>query len=247
MILRTAICDDNEKDIKMLEKLLEQYHFETGVEFDIKKYTVPDNLISDYTEPDVYDLIFLDVEIVHSDISEHGIEIAKKIRNIPDESVIIIFFSNYPKYMKLGYEVQAANYITKNTSFEQFKNDLDNIFARFQNSKSTLCIKVGRDNIQILRIEDIVYVKSNPYERKNVTYYMKNNLTFHEKRSILSVSEILKEYKFVMANQYYLVNLRFVNSLMNDTLKLDNGVEIQLSRHYKKDFMYYFSKNVLEI
>ena len=64
MKLRTAICDDESKGIDTICKLLETYHFETGIEFEKHIYTDPQQLINDYRHSGFYDMLFLDVEML---------------------------------------------------------------------------------------------------------------------------------------------------------------------------------------
>ena len=42
-------------------------------------------------------------------------DLAKKIRSLPDNELRIIFFSNYPQYMNLGYDVHALHMSTENS------------------------------------------------------------------------------------------------------------------------------------
>ncbi len=246
MLFKTAVCDDEKEGREYIRRYLEIYHFETGVEFQTTFYTSADDLLSDYNEPGIYDLLFLDVEMPGSEIVGRGIELAKQIRSLPDNNVRIIFVSNYPEYMNFGYDVQASHYLAKGTPFPRFKQVLDSIIFRLEADKSILSVKTGRDEKMFLRINEILYAKSFHRERERVIYCMRNGEEIEERRAILSVSDDLKKHGFAFANKYCLVNLRFINRYDNGFLYLDTEEKIPLSRYYKKEFMDIFTKRILD-
>lgn len=63
MFLKTAICDDEKSGIDYICKLLENYYFDTGTEFEKHIFSDPDDLIDSYRASGTYDIIFLDVTI----------------------------------------------------------------------------------------------------------------------------------------------------------------------------------------
>lgn len=246
MNFKTAVCDDEKNGQDFVRRYLEVYHFETGVEFTAKYYDSADELLKDYNEPGKYDFLFLDVEMPGSATTERGIEIAEKIRALPDNDVKIIFVSNYPEYMNYGYDVQASHYLSKDTPFPRFKQVLDSLIFRLEKDKSILSVKSGRDEKTLLKVSDIIYVASVHRKRERIYYHMKDGRQIEEHKSILSINEELKKHGFTFANKYCLINLRFVQSYSNGTLLLENNEKVPLSRYYKKDFMNCFSKNILD-
>lgn len=247
MAIKTAICDDEKNGLEYVRKYLETYYFETGIEFITTFYESPEDLLNDYDEPHKYDLLFLDVEMPGTETVERGIEVAKQIRSIPDYDVRIIFVSNYPEYMNLGYDVQASHYLSKDTSFHRFKQVLDGTLFHIEADKDVLCVKTGRDEKVLLRICDILYVESFHRERNRVVYHMKDGQLVSEHRTILSAGASLKPHGFAFVNKYRLVNLRFIQRFNNEVLYLDNQEKIPLSRYYKKEFLQNFSENILKL
>ncbi len=247
MTFKTAICDDEKDGLDYIRGYLQTYHFETGTEFSVTTYSSPDSFIEDYNEAGKYDIVFLDVEMPGSINGERGIELAKQIRALPDDEVIIIFVSNYPEYMVYGYDVRASHYLSKETLFSRFKEIMDNILSHIESDKSILSVKTGRDQIRLLKISEILYVESFHRMHKRVIYKMKNGEQIEEKKSLSNVKNKLETHGFTTANQYCLVNLRYVRCLKDNTLILDNSDKISLSRYYKKEFLSIFSKNILNI
>lgn len=246
MKLKVAICDDEPQAIEITRKNLETYHFETGIEFDIHSFVNPEDLLKKYPSPGSYDLLFLDMEIPMDGKMIKGYDIAKRIRSLPDFDLKIIFISNYPEYMNMGYDVQASHYLSKDTTHSRFNQVMNDVISGFDRDFSVLRVKTGRDEWILIRIRDILYVKTILGKRDLIIFHLSNE-SIQEHRSILSAGEELKPHGFAFANKHHLVNLRHIQQYSNDFLILDNGEKITLSRYYKKDFLKLFSKNIMAI
>lgn len=246
MRFKVAICDDEKFGIDLVQSYLEHFNINTGVEFEISTYSNPYDLLANYNTPGAFDLLFLDMELSVNDLPVRGIDIAKTIRALPDNDVRIVFVSNYPKYMQLGYDVQASHYICKDIEIEQFDSIMNNIIAQYNKDTSFISIKCSRGEWVVLKLKDIIYIKSYPGKRDYVEYITKRK-TYSEHRSILSLGESLYDNGFAFSNKYNLVNLIHLQRYTKDVIDLDNGVSLQLSRYYRKAFLDKFSENILSI
>lgn len=247
MQLRSAICDDEKDGIDLMCRYLDSYSMEKGVDFDKHIYDDPGKLLREYKASGLYDILFLDVEMPISGIMKNGIEVARKIRSIPDNDVRIVFISNYPAYMHMGYDVQASNYLSKNMSVNRFRSVMDGIIAGLLNDSSMMRIKTDRYQWNLIKIHDIMYIQAYPGERDKVTYWCLDHTITETGKSILSVGETLSSYGFAFANKYYLVNMRYVNQFTHNCLQLKNKKYIEISRHYRRQFMEQFSDNILSL
>ena len=91
MLLKIGICDDESEYTTILADYLKTYDIdsEKDYSFQIDKFTSAKELLSAYTKPETYHILFLDVEM--PEIT--GIELAKKIRMLGDKNVRIVFVS----------------------------------------------------------------------------------------------------------------------------------------------------------
>ena len=55
MRLKTAVCDDNKRDLSILKKELDNYNVETDIEFDCDYFSSPVKLLKSYEEGTAYD------------------------------------------------------------------------------------------------------------------------------------------------------------------------------------------------
>ena len=118
MLLKIGICDDEPEYTTILADYLKTYDIdsEKDYSFQIDKFTSAKELLSAYTKPETYHILFLDVEM--PEIT--GIELAKKIRMLGDKNVRIVFVSHYPEYMQDSFDVQAFYYLSKPLNYNDF-------------------------------------------------------------------------------------------------------------------------------
>lgn len=127
MILNVAICDDEENDIDIISDYLFKYQMIHDVDFNISRFQSGQNLLNTYSKHGVFQLLFIDVEM--PELS--GLDVAKRIRKLPDRDVKIVFVSNYPEYMQNSFDVQAFQYLSKPLSYEKFNMVMNNIIEDF--------------------------------------------------------------------------------------------------------------------
>lgn len=245
MILKTAICDDEKEGVDRIEKLLESYYIDTGIEFSKNIFNDPDDLLKTYTSPGVYDIVFLDVEMPINGVFKNGIDIAKAIRNIPDNDVRIIYISNYPAYMQMSFDVQASQYLDKNVSYDRFHSVMDTIILGMSHDSALLRVKTGPDQWNLIRIADIICICSFRGKRDKIAFCTSDREYNESGRNIYTLGEALKDQHFVFANKNCLVNMRHVIQFTHNSLQLSNLEYIEISRHFRKQFVEQFSKNIL--
>ena len=247
MILKTAICDDEKEGIECINRLLENYYIDTGIEFSKSVFNDPDDLLRSYTSPGVYDIIFLDVEMPVNGIPKNGIDTAKAIRNIPDNDVRLIYISNYPAYMQMSFDVQASQYLDKNVSYARFHSVMDTIIHGMSHDSALMRVRTGPDQWNLLRIADIICISSFIGKRDLISFCTSDHEYVESGRNIYTLGETLKDQHFVFANKNCLVNMRHVIQFTHNSLQLSNLEYIEISRHFRKQFIEQFSKSILII
>jgi len=106
------------------------------------------------------DLLFLDIQF---DGEMDGIELAKEIR-LTNDSVPIVFITNYEAYWRDGYEVNALRYLSKPVSYEAIAPCLDIAFRRRQTSPQDFFVLDEAGKRIALRFSEIVYLEAqSPY------------------------------------------------------------------------------------
>lgn len=245
MKLKVAICDDEHEWIKILKERLLTYTINTDISFDVAVFDNPDELLKIYKEPGVFNLLFLDMEMPIEGVMKKGIDLAKQIRSIPDNDLKIIFFSNYPKYMNLGYDVHASHYLEKNVPIRKFYEVLTDAIDDMTRDNSMIRIKTDRDSWSLIKIVDILYVYK-PYSIRDTITYFTITEQITERKTITAAERELTPLGFAQASKNYLVNLRHIRNFTNNCITMDDGKRIELSRRYRQDFHNMFSHNILK-
>ena len=103
---RIAIVEDDAAVREQLAGYVQRYTRQYGTQFEVTMFTDGVEILEDYRP--VYDIIFLDVEMLHLD----GMGTARRIREL-DSDVLLIFITNMAQYAMKGYAVGALDYILK--------------------------------------------------------------------------------------------------------------------------------------
>lgn len=103
---RIAIVEDEAAVREQLAGYVQRYTRQYGIQFEVTMFTDGVEILEDYRP--VYDIIFLDVEMLHLD----GMETARRIREL-DSDVLLIFITNMAQYAIKGYAVGALDYVLK--------------------------------------------------------------------------------------------------------------------------------------
>ncbi len=224
--MKIAICDDDQKSCQLVEEMVTRYCQEEKLQdVRIKSFTTPLELLEKY--PRDLDLLLLDIEMPGMD----GIQTAREIRTF-DRKVILIYMSNYAKYAIDGYSVQAYNYLLKPVTYEILSRELRTVFRLIGQRRGSSVTLHCEDGYFTLSPEDIVMAET---KGKNVLLHTHegSHLVY---KSMKSMEELFGATMFRI-HTAYLVSLSSVKGISKDSVILQSGKELPLSRHRKKEFM----------
>lgn len=226
--MKIYILEDEISQAEQLERFLIRYQQEhSGFNYVLEIYDRAMNLLNAYSG-DV-DVLFLDIQI--PDIL--GIEVAKRIREI-DENVVIIFVTNLAQYAIDGYSVRALDYVLKPLAYEPFAAKMDRILRIYshQSSGTILDIRTKQKNWHIPsgKITYIEVVGHDIYIHTTGSHTIKcwGNLSDYERQ--------LQNDRFVRCNSCYLVNLKYIQGIDGNDVMVD-GKKLTISRPRRKEFL----------
>ena len=169
------------------------------------------------------DVVFLDIEMP----GINGIELARKIANI-DPEIQIVFVTAYEQYALKAFEVSAVHYLLKPLSQEKINEAVNRVHRVLRMneikgeigkpdivpgkiSPSDRITVKDRDNVIIIKISDIIYLKSESGKTTLVTkkgsYESRNGLQLWESR--------LKEMGFLRSHRSYIVNTAYIAKMIH--------------------------------
>lgn len=239
-MLKIAVCDDNRLDAGNLEKMTALAAEANGVQFQMDCFENGKDLL-ECIQVKEYDLIFLDIEMGR----ENGLEIARQIRE-ENETVLLIYVTNYEKYAVEAYETLPFRYIVKPVNESIFQKYFLQAYEKIQEGNFFYEYRC-RGHVCRVRVSQIIYFESR---KRKICIHLKNGeeLAFYDRLN--HVEESLKTQKAVFwrIHQSFLVNAKYVIRKNHDSVVLLNGVRLPISEERRRKIsMSYFETEEREM
>ncbi len=215
--MRLAICDDDEKDRRIMLKLISEYLDINDYSIGIDEFSSGEEfLAADITK---YDLVILDIFMGEF----NGLETAKKLIE-ENQSIQIIFCSTSDAYAVESYDVAALRYFIKPISREKLFLTLDRFF-QVHTSLRMLTFKCNRIDESVY-ISDILWVEADGHH--SVIHTKNGDIASSTRFS--KICELLADADFVKPIRYALVSLESVALIPTDVFTLTDGTVVPISR-----------------
>ncbi len=125
-MITLGICDDNEKDLRKIYKICKETISKVKMEYKITMYNSGYKLLLDISE---INLLILDIDMPEI----NGIDIKNQIQNL-NKDIIIIFVTNYNKFMHMAFGIHVYGFIEKkdiNIQFQKMLVSAINMMERY--------------------------------------------------------------------------------------------------------------------
>lgn len=222
--MKIVVCDDDIRVYEQLKKIIASYSITKNENLELYFYQTVEELESVTFE---YDILFLDIRFNHTDI---GIEVAKKLRKMGNQSLIILLTSLYSKAIE-GYEVGAYRYIVKPINNKQIFSVLDEAISYTRDEQRVILVK-DRYSTVVVKIQRIIYIYSSARKRFIVTI----DGTIETWEQLKDLYSKLPNYQFAYAEKGCIVNYRMIKRLNKISVELLNGENISVGRGIRKRF-----------
>lgn len=223
-LINVIICDDDKVFADELEKKISIILSESNIKAKIQVFDMAEKIGSEVLKS--CDVAFLDIDFKNK--SYNGIGIAKKLRELRNEAVIV-FVTNYIEFAPEGYEVQAFRYLLKEDITQKLIPCLEQILTHICKRKKVMKISVDGEIVE-LEIRDIAYIEALGH---TLTFHVYNG-TLPEKRlcsySTLSKMETeLDSQGFIRLHKSFIVNMAHIKKLTCDEVELKEGTKLRVS------------------
>ena len=222
-MIRIAIVDDEKVIREQIKKLIEKK--QTDCEIDT--YGTGEDLLK---ADSVYDIIFLDIQMD----GMNGIDTARALRQKADNTVLI-FITGVKEYVFDAFDVVAFHYLIKPIEENKFWEVCDRavleVTKKKQNPSGQIFIKTRSQSITLDQ-SNVLYIESRA---KKVEIHTKTNIV----EAYAAISELEKQLvgSFYRCHRGYLVNMAFIAGYENDSITLNNGETIILSKDKYSEFV----------
>lgn len=229
-MLNIAVLEDVDSERKELVQRLEEILNLSNKAYKIFEFNSCEQM---FTSNLNFDMYFLDIQMKKLS----GIEAAKIIRN-KDNTAVIIFITGLKDYVFDAFDVQAFHYILKPIDIEKLKKVVNKALLRFNETEKFIIAKTISESNKIY-LKDIMYIESQLRKLRIHTSY--GIIEYYYK--LADIEKELPENIFFRCHKSYIVNLSYVRSYDNNSIKLKNSEIIYISKYrftdFSKAFMYY--------
>ncbi|MCL2548452.1 MAG: LytTR family DNA-binding domain-containing protein [Symbiobacteriaceae bacterium] len=227
MLIRAALCEDNEQDQKEVARHLVNWSSLRSHQVELRVFPYTDRLIGEIDEDyDSYDLFLLDIEMRNP---QEGLDFARRIR-LRSTSAPIIFITSHTELTYDSYDVYALNFVAKPIREVRFFAALDSLVNLLKQKKiyNLTCVIDGSG--RHIPFADIFFIDTdNHYLRVNSDA----ELRFRGK-----LNDLCQQYPadLILCHQSYAVNIAKVHSILfrDSMVQLTNGLRLPVSRSHIK-------------
>lgn len=241
--MKITICDDSIKDLLKIEKLLLKYQsLHPNKDFELEKFSDPSRVYQKILEGKLTDIYILDMLMPR----RTGIDLGKQIRMSSHESVII-YITASDDYALDAYEVHAVRYLLKPIDEYKLYEALDYALSYTKvKSESMYLIKTQNGLLQ-RPYSKIEYIE-NIGRKQEV--HMSDGETLKSLFIRKSFEEETKEAaireNFLQVHKSFLVNLDYVKQLTSDSIIMESGKQIPVSKakaaRVKREYLLFVSE-----
>lgn len=241
-MIKIAICDDEMDFVSsVLNNYIEAAALCAHCEIEIETFSNSAMLIQTFSEGKIFDIVILDIEMPGT----NGKETAKQLRRI-DNSFFLIFVSSYPEQVfdTLKYRVNA--FIPKTSCSDFYKAELRRVLVEYSKYSS---------NFEIIETLDCGKLCTMSISTHNILgFYIKKSIIYMK---TVSCNYILKENTFRRISSHYiplgffeccrnyLVNIRCISSICDDSVTMINNDVFPVSRRNYKGLLSAFNRSLL--
>lgn len=211
--MRIAVVDDEVKWQASAEALINIFPWENVPKVDVFSSG------SELCRADVYDVVFMDVEMPNMD----GFE-AARLCHEKNKETIIIFLTTHMELCNRGYMINAFRYINKDYIVAEMQEALEAV-ADLWNRKSVLKCHLIQAGDYEIPLGEILYIET---EKRNVVIHTKTQ-KYNSNRTMDDLEKELKDQWFFRCHKSYLVNLENIQKMDELDVYFENGERAMIS------------------
>ncbi|MGN1317729.1 MAG: LytR/AlgR family response regulator transcription factor [Lachnospirales bacterium] len=218
-MIKIVICDDEDIYIQKAKEIVKNI-----ANTEICKYSCEEKLISDINN----NLIRADIYIIDIEMPKvSGMEIARIIKEKYENSVVI-FLTNYDKYVFDAFEVSAFRYIQKSKMNEKLRKAIEDAIVHIEKINKNIYITLGgtRTPNRRIKLNSIISIeKVNKYAE----FHINDGSLIRDRDTLSNVYEKLN-FSFVEIRKGVIVNIEHIKLFDRQRLVMDDGSVQYISR-----------------
>ena len=242
--MRIAVCDDQAEVLNTVERMFLEVGVITGIE-NVDIYQDIRKLKKEFQEGNRPDVLIMDIchefnpALPKTKDRQEGIDCAYELNQRYPELQIIYMTEDVKKYSQHIFlkPVNLLGYLTKPVDLVILKKLLEIAKEKQKQNDEKRVTIMCRNHKQIFYLDEILYLESWAHRTMIHTYEGEEVC-----RDKISDLEQRMGDTFVRCHQSFLVNMKYIRRIENESFKLENGEEISISkRRYVETKNRYFA------
>ena len=242
--MRIAVCDDQAEVLNTVERMFLEVGVITGIE-NVDIYQDIRKLKKEFQEGNRPDVLIMDIchefnpALPKTKDRQEGIDCAYELNQRYPELQIIYMTEDVKKYSQHIFlkPVNLLGYLTKPVDLIILKKLLEIAKEKQKQNDEKRVTIMCRNHKQIFYLDEILYLESRAHRTMIHTYEGEEVC-----RDKISDLEQRMGDTFVRCHQSFLVNMKYIRRIENESFKLENGEEISISkRRYVETKNRYFA------
>lgn len=243
-MLNVAFCDDDRNFLHNVEKEAKKIFETLKVKTSIDLFTDANLLIEKFEQYNPhYHIIFLDI-----DMPLNGKEVARKLRLI-DHQFKLVFITSFEQEVLNTFQFNVSDFLPK----QLLKKRLLSVIQRVVNAVNeenpqNQIFEVNRkdDDITTIKVplNDIMYIES--VNRKSYLHTKRETYLLHGYKFTELATHYIN-FNFVDIHRICIVNIKYIYSIGETEVQLDNGRILPLSRRKRQNVVDKFIENICEV
>jgi DNA-binding LytR/AlgR family response regulator len=226
-MFRIAICDDEKLICSQIENIILHNRAIFLDEIELEIFNSGEELFENISKGEIYELIFLDIELLSMD----GIEVGKKIRgDIDDQLTQIVYISGKEIYYKELFEIRPMHFILKPFDEEKIIADVKLAMKLVDNKGKVFMYKLGHRTIRV-PLREIIYFEAKGRQVKMVT--KTDAVQFY--KSIGEIYQELSNSNFVNIHKSFVVNYFHIVEFGYKSVRMSNDETLPISQQKRKE------------
>lgn len=220
-MLRIAICDDEKIIIDELSAMISKILKKNGYEAELTIFLNGEVILE---KAEKFDVVFMDIEMPDKD----GLQLGQELKERNSQYKIIMATGMVERF-KEAFHIRAHRFVTKPFDKEEVEEALISAIGE-EDRNNYIEAYYQRNQYNILQ-EEIQYLEAY----SGYTEFEVDGKRFRKEISLVKLENMLSDILFVRVDRKYIVNLRYVQSYMNDKFVIGEK-PFSISRRNRKDF-----------
>jgi len=221
--LRITLCEDEELFAKALAKEINAFFVMEKILVELTWCGGKQVLLQELQNNRIPDLLFMDIELGDGDGVELVRELKEKNRELP-----VIFLSALEERVLDGYDVKAFYFLFKKDYTKRLPGILEKYLKEYYYA-ARIMVK-EKEGVRVLSRQEICYVEAEDRSTKIHT----QDGAFCDSDSFHAFVKQLPADVFIEVYHCLYVNVDHISRVDSDSLLLDTGEEVPVSRRKRK-------------